>query len=72
MPDRVSILAQVAERAEDIDAARAEAAKRRAEEQLAELTARAVMDADAERARIALLRAITRLQVSTRPRRQRP
>ena len=35
VPDRVSILAQVAERAEDIDLARAEAAKRRAEERLA-------------------------------------
>ena len=35
LPDRVSILAQVAERAEDIDIARAEAAKRRAEERLA-------------------------------------
>ena len=35
LPDRVSILAQVAERAEDIDVARAEAAKRRAEERLA-------------------------------------
>jgi F-type H+-transporting ATPase subunit epsilon len=72
VPDRVSILAQVAERAEDIDAARAEAARRRAEEQLAQLSVTAVIDADAERARIALLRAITRLQVSTRPRRPRP
>ena len=36
VPDRVSILAQVAERAEDIDLARAEAAKRRAEERLAQ------------------------------------
>ena len=31
LPDRVTILAQVAERAEDIDVARAEEAKRRAE-----------------------------------------
>ena len=61
VPDRVSILAQVAERAEDIDLARAEAAKRRAEERLARPS---VVDMDAERARIALLRAITRLQVS--------
>ena len=59
--DRVSILAQVAERAEDIDLARAEASKRRAEERLARPS---VVDMDAERARIALLRAITRLQVS--------
>ena len=35
LPDRVSILAQVAEHAEDIDIERAEAAKRRAEERLA-------------------------------------
>ena len=65
--DRVSILAQVAERAEDIDLARAEASKRRAEEQLARP---GVVEMDAERARLALLRAITRLQVSrhTRPR----
>src|SRR5579862_4475538 len=34
-PDRVTILAQVAERADEIDVARAEAAKRRAEERLA-------------------------------------
>jgi F-type H+-transporting ATPase subunit epsilon len=61
VPDRVSILAQVAERAEDIDAARAEASLRRAEERLAKAT---VVDVDFERARIAMLRAITRLQVS--------
>lgn len=61
LSDRVSVLAQSAERAEDIDVARAEAAKRRAEERLAKPK---VVDFDAERARIALLRAITRLQVS--------
>ena len=64
VPDRVSILAQVAERAEDIDLARAEASKRRAEERLA----RPSSEVDYERARIALLRALTRLQVSTRHR----
>ncbi len=64
--DRVSILAPVAERAEDIDLARAEAAKRRAEERLA----KPATEVDFERARVALLRAMTRLQVSrqTRPR----
>jgi F-type H+-transporting ATPase subunit epsilon len=61
LPDRVSILAQVAERAEDIDTQRAEASKRRAEERLSRPT---TTDFDAERARIALLRAITRLNVS--------
>jgi F-type H+-transporting ATPase subunit epsilon len=60
VPDRVSILAPVAERAEDIDFARAEAAKRRAEE----VMARPMPDADFERARIALLRAISRLELS--------
>src|SRR5687768_3905964 len=35
LPDRVSVLAQIAERAEDIDIARAEAAKKRAEERIA-------------------------------------
>ena len=61
LPDRVSILAQVAERADDIDSQRAEAAKRRAEEDLAQPQ---VTDVDFERARIAMLRALTRLRVS--------
>jgi F-type H+-transporting ATPase subunit epsilon len=65
LPDRVSILAQVAERAEDIDAERAEAARRRAEEQLAKPH---VVDLDAERARIELMRAIARLQVARQAR----
>lgn len=63
-PDRVTVLAQVAERAEEIDVARAEAAKRRAEERLAHPT----VDMDYERARIALLKALIRLQVSNRAR----
>ena len=58
--DRVSVLAPVAERAEDIDLARAEAAKRRAEERLAH----PMPDVDFARARIAMLRAMSRLQVS--------
>jgi F-type H+-transporting ATPase subunit epsilon len=61
LPDRVAVLAHVAERAEDIDTQRAEAAKRRAEEELARPP---VVDFDAERARIALLRALARLQVA--------
>jgi F-type H+-transporting ATPase subunit epsilon len=65
LPDRVAILAQVAERAEDIDVQRAEAAKRRAEDRLA----RAATDMDAERARIALIRSLGRLNVSQRARR---
>ena len=39
LPDRVTILAELAERADDIDVARAEAAKRRAEERLAKASA---------------------------------
>ena len=63
-PDRVTILAQIAEKAEEIDVARAEAAKKRAEERLKQ----PVADMDFERARIALLRSLIRLQVSTRAR----
>jgi F-type H+-transporting ATPase subunit epsilon len=63
-PDRVTILAQIAERAAEIDVARAEAAKRRAEERLA----RATTDMDFERARIALLKSLIRLQVASRAR----
>ena len=62
LPDRVTILAQVAEKAEEIDVARAEAAKVRAEQRLAEPKS----DVDYERARVALMKAITRLQVSQR------
>jgi F-type H+-transporting ATPase subunit epsilon len=68
LPDRVSIMAQVAERAEDIDIQRAEAAKRRAEDVLSKPSA---ADADAERTRIAMLRAIARLNVARRSRAHR-
>lgn len=64
LPDRVTILARIAEKADDIDLERAEAAKRRAEERLAAATRSPVTDMDYERARLALLRAISRLQVS--------
>ena len=66
LPDTVSILAQVAERAGDIDLARAEAAKRRAEEKLA---LAASMDIDVELERLAMLRAISRLDIARRQRR---
>ena len=61
-PDRVTILAEVAERADEIDIARAEAARKRAEERIA----RPQVDMDAERARIALLKSLIRLQVASR------
>jgi F-type H+-transporting ATPase subunit epsilon len=63
-PDRVTILAQVGESAQDIDLARAEAAKKRAEERLSTATT----DHDMERARIAMLKALVRLQVASRAR----
>src|SRR3954466_7240059 len=64
LPDRVTILAQLAERADEIDIARAEAAKRRAEERIAQPS----VDMDYERARIAMMKALIRLQVASRAR----
>ncbi len=63
LPDRVTVLAQVAERAQDIDVGRAEAAKQRAEERLNK-----TVDVDFERARIALLKSIIRSRVASRTR----
>jgi F-type H+-transporting ATPase subunit epsilon len=63
-PDSVTILAQVAERADEIDLARAEAARKRAEERLA----KPAVDMDAERARISLLKSLIRIQVATKAR----
>jgi F-type H+-transporting ATPase subunit epsilon len=63
-PDRVTILAQIAEPADQIAAARAEAAKKRAEDRLAKPTA----EIDFERARTAQLKAQVRLQVASRAR----
>ena len=62
LPDRVTLLATLAEKAEEIDVARAEAAKQRAEQRLAQPK----MDVDYERARLALQKSIIRLQVSSR------
>ena len=64
LPDRVTILAQMAEKPDEIDVARAEASKKRAEERLA----RPTVDMDFERARIAMLKALIRLQVASRAR----
>src|SRR5258705_13933927 len=61
LPDRVTLLAHLAERAEDIDIARAEEAKRRAEARLVQ-----AKDIDYERARAALLKSLARLQVASR------
>jgi len=69
LPDRVTVLAQVGERAQEIDVQRAERAKQRAEQRLAQtqphLTA---VDFDIERARIALMKSLLRLQVASRAR----
>ena len=64
LPDRVTILAQTAELAQDIDIARAESAKRRAEERVTKPQS----GIDIERARVALMRALIRLQVASRAR----
>ena len=64
LPDRVTVLAQIAERAQDIDVARAEEAKRRAEERVS----RRESGMDFERARIAMMKSLVRLQVASRAR----
>jgi F-type H+-transporting ATPase subunit epsilon len=63
LPNKVTILTQTAEMAEEIDIERAERAKRRAEERLREWST-ATADIDFERATTALQRAAIRLQVA--------
>jgi F-type H+-transporting ATPase subunit epsilon len=63
-PDRVTILAETAERPDEIDPARARAARQRAEGRLA---ARGGEEVDYPRALAALARAQARLQVAARP-----
>jgi F-type H+-transporting ATPase subunit epsilon len=64
MPDRVKVLAEVAERPEDIDVQRAIAARERAERELA--LAASDPSVDAERAAAKLARAQARLQAAGR------
>ena len=59
LPDRVTVLAETAERAEEIDLTRAEAAKARAEKRLASNDT----NVDWDRAVVALERALIRIQV---------
>jgi len=59
LPDRVTLLAETAERAEEIDLSRAEAAKARAEKRLASNDT----NIDWDRATVALQRAVIRIQV---------
>ncbi len=65
--DKVVVLADVAERAEEIDIARAEAAKRRAEEGIAQHPAHM----DHARTEAALLRSMIRLRVAEKSRKRR-
>ncbi len=66
-PDRVVILADAAERAEEIDVARAEAAKHRARERLA----KKLPGIDEAQAETALRRSLARLKVAEMVRRRR-
>lgn len=62
LADHVSVLAETAERPEEIDVARAEVAKKRAEERLADAARNPEIDWD--RASAALQRALVRLHVA--------
>src|SRR5438552_15628473 len=70
LPDRVTVLADVGVRAQEIDAQRAERAKQRAEQRLAQAPQPHLSqgDLDIERALIALLKALVRLPVARRAR----
>jgi len=65
-PDKVIVLADACERSEEIDTARAEEAKRRAEERLKTLTP----ETDQARAEAALRRSIARLRVAEKRRKK--
>jgi F-type H+-transporting ATPase subunit epsilon len=65
LPGEVRLLAQIAERAEEIDLTRAEAEKRRAEE-LIQAARSGNADIDLERARVSLMKAMIRIQVATK------
>jgi len=62
LPGTVTVISQVAERAEDLDQGRAEAGMRRAEEMGAAMP----HEMDFERARLALLRTLQQLQSESR------
>jgi F-type H+-transporting ATPase subunit epsilon len=67
-PDRIIILADAAERAEEIDIARAEAAKQRAQQRLTHPTP----EVDLAQAEAALRRSLARLKVAEKRRRRTP
>src|SRR3989442_15290406 len=60
--DRVSVLAEIAERPEEIDAARARLARERIEKKLSAWTG---LEEDFEKARVKLERSMVRLQLAT-------
>jgi F-type H+-transporting ATPase subunit epsilon len=64
LPDRVTVLAETAERAEEIDLARAEAALARAEKRLASNDT----NIDWDRATVALQRSLIRIQIARKHR----
>jgi F-type H+-transporting ATPase subunit epsilon len=63
LPDRVIVLAEISERAEEIDVSRTRAALDRAKEEVARTN---VSDPEWERASLALQRALVRLQAAAR------
>ncbi len=68
-PEKILVLADAAERAEEIDIARAEAARKRAEERIKE---QGVGGADRLRAELALQRSLARLKVAEKRRKKPP
>ena len=69
LPDRVTVLAQVGERAQEIDVQHAERAKQHAEQQLAQKQPHLTqIDFDIERARIALMKSLLQLQIASQTR----
>jgi F-type H+-transporting ATPase subunit epsilon len=66
--DRVTVLADTAERAEEIDVARAEEARRRAEQRIAMPST----ETDHARAQAAMLRSLMRIKVAEKSRKRRP
>ena len=68
-PDHITILADAAERADEIDIARAEAAKKRAEESL---KGRTTAVTDLANAEASLRRALARIKVAEKRRQRRP
>jgi F-type H+-transporting ATPase subunit epsilon len=63
LPDRVTVLAEKAEKAEEIDLKRAQSAKERAEKRLADLQN---PDIDFDRAAASLMRAVSRIRVASK------